>query len=508
MVINGMIPATAVHLLQGVPLDNTYKDTLTFASKTAQYEYFYGKRKSGYSFQNLKPVRQDNVIAIDRNAYDLYDCNYVMFQNANFNDRWIYAFITDIEFINVDMCNVHFEVDVMQTWYFDYTINESFVVREHVTDDTFGKNLVPENLETGELICVDTHEYDMSNMYVCILSSQRKVNDNWVTATGTTKNGVYSGLFVTAGIPATDYSTINGILGDYITEGKEDCIVAVFQYPAVCGDGTSTQPVRILYSVDGILPTLDGYTPKNNKLFSYPYNYLTVSNNEGKVAQYQFEQFSYPTTCTFDIVGAYLTNPCMMLAPRDYRGIGTDWDSGLTLSNFPQCAWVGDAFKAWFSQNKGSLGLSAIASASTIAGGAITGNPFAVTGGVMGVAGLLGSMYDKTKAPPQVHGQTCTDTLNAGLGRIKFSFYHFSVKAQFAKIIDDFFTKFGYKVNEVKIPATNRKSFNFIQTIDANITGNIPFNDMSKIRSIYDSGVTLWHGDWIGDYSRDNGVNT
>ena len=36
---------------------------------------------------------------------------------------------------------------------------------------------------------------------------------------------------------------------------------------------------------------LDGYTPKNNKLLTYPFNYLLVSNNSGTDVIYRFEDF-------------------------------------------------------------------------------------------------------------------------------------------------------------------------------------------------------------------------
>src|SRR5699024_7281301 len=50
---------------------------------------------------------------------------------------------------------ITFEIDPMQTWFEKASLKECFVEREHVNDDTFGKNLVPENLETGEYIYND-----------------------------------------------------------------------------------------------------------------------------------------------------------------------------------------------------------------------------------------------------------------------------------------------------------------------------------------------------------------
>jgi hypothetical protein len=503
MNINPIVPITKVHLLKSVPLDNKYTDTLTFANKTAQYSYFYSKLKTGYSFQNLLPVKlNSNTMQLPICADSIYDCNYLMFQNENFSDRWLYAFITEIEFISINCCNVHFELDVMQTWYFDYTVKPSFVVREHVIDDTIGLHLVPENLETGELTCNSLEVFDFSQQDICILSS---LDSELNPAVGETINGIYSGLNVIAGISATATESINGILQLYVNGGKEDSIVSIYQYPHFCGDSTTTNPVSETRLVPSNLTTIDGYTPKNNKLFTSPYNIILMSNNEGKVAEFHYENFMQPFNILFDVVGVYLTTPCIFVYPVNHRGITNDYDSGLTLNNFPQCSWIGDSFKAWISQNKGALAMSTLATASSIAGGVITGNPFAITSGAMGVAGEVGSIYDKTQIPPQVHGQISTESINAGMNRIQFCFQKMSIKNQQAKIIDGYFTKFGYKVNAVKVPNINtRPSFNYVKTIDCNIVGSIPFNDISKIRYIYDNGLTFWHGDYVGDYDRAN----
>ena len=66
--------------------------------------------------------------------------------------------------------------------------------------------------------------------------------------------------------------------------------------------------------------------------------------------------------------------------------------------------------------------------------------------------------------------------------------------------------KFGYKCNRVKVPNTlSRHRFNFIKTINCEFTGNIPQDDVSTLKSIFDDGVTLWHDpSYFLDYSIDN----
>ena len=69
-----------------------------------------------------------------------------------------------------------------------------------------------------------------------------------------------------------------------------------------------------------------------------------------------------------------------------------------------------------------------------------------------------------------------------------------SIKSEFASIIDKFFTMYGYKVNEVKVPnITGRSNFNYVKTIDNNFDGDIPQEYLQVIKNMFNNGVTLWH---------------
>ena len=89
-------PNTNVRILKNVPLDNTYRNTIFFLDRGSQVAYFSGKTK--YNLTQLsyqapwgKPLR------VEVNAENLYDCNYIMFQNTSFGTKWFYAFITNVE---------------------------------------------------------------------------------------------------------------------------------------------------------------------------------------------------------------------------------------------------------------------------------------------------------------------------------------------------------------------------------------------------------------------------
>lgn len=81
-----------------------------------------------------------------------------------------------------------------------------------------------------------------------------------------------------------------------------------------------------------------------------------------------------------------------------------------------------------------------------------------------------------------------------------------SIKQEYAKIIDDFFTMFGYKVNTLKIPNLNSRSqWNYIKTNNCNILGEIPQEDLQKLKNMFNGGLTLWHNpNTFLDYSQEN----
>ncbi len=81
-------------------------------------------------------------------------------------------------------------------------------------------------------------------------------------------------------------------------------------------------------------------------------------------------------------------------------------------------------------------------------------------------------------------------------------------RVEFLKIIDDYFTRFGYQINRVKIPnITGRPAFNYIEigTGENFAYGEVPANSLDEINKIARSGVTIWHNhNNIGNYDINN----
>lgn len=520
------------------PLESDYKNQLTFASKSAQTDYFLNTVVK--SFDDNTYIRKDGGIKVDCNAEEIRTCNYMFYRNTGFDNRIYYCFITSIEYLSENSTLIKYETDCFQTWYFDLVYKPCFVEREHVSDDTVGKHTVPENLETGEYISNNQqnlsplasdiqwgsgYTYEGGNYMIAFQVSELLPSFYSVANVAQNYNGVYSGLFI-LGVDNAD-DALNFIRG-YDSEGKSDAIVSCFityphffnagytqsvgthgysvtLYPAKTGDGNTSLKLNITMGTGMTFTKLDNYTPKNNKLKTYPYCYYLVDNNAGQTAVYRNEFFS--STPKFDIRGAIGQGNSIKLVPLNYKGDTTangNYQEGLQAGKLPICAWASDYYLNWVTQNAINMNTNVV---NSVASGAISGGLYgglagAVIGG--GTSGLMSVLSNISKTetakimPDQARGNANVSDLNIGyygwLSPSLFNVRAMSIKAEYARIIDDFFNMFGYKVNVVKTPSiTGRTYWNYVKTIDCNIEGEIPQEDLLIIRNIFNNGCTFWH---------------
>lgn len=141
-------PNTVVHLL-GVPLNKNQKQQILFSDRPTQFQYFSEKIKR--SFNDFTYQRKDNIIRVPLNADTLFSIgvNYVMYDNIHFSQKWIYAFIEEIEYVNDNCTNLHIKTDVFQTWFLNCNILPSYIKRETVINDNIGMHTLPEGLPIG-----------------------------------------------------------------------------------------------------------------------------------------------------------------------------------------------------------------------------------------------------------------------------------------------------------------------------------------------------------------------
>lgn len=552
-----ILPNTKIRLIKNCPLDKSQENTIYFTSEAAQQTYFL-TTLNGFLFeQNTYQRVNKNSLRVQMNAEALYNCNYLAFQNTSFGSKWFYAFIDKIEYINNVTSEVTYTLDVMQTWHFQYELEQCFVEREHSVTDAIGANIVDEKLDTGEYIYdyydepIDISKNKGAPWSVAMFSTMYYDEDDqeYKKVYGYYGNDVVSGLK-----PVFFANTYNGSQ-DLINWVRDlplfvsDTFVSGVIVPDIMKDNTSpaTGNRELLFPVQKTLMRSDGTPVKNNKCLTFPYCFIYATNYQGKSATYKYEYFTHTSTVDnkeyvrFILLGEVSPNPILYIAPTYYKlpygsplNLLTNDDEALELTGFPQVSWNIDAFKAWVAQNASSVTIAGLAasyaSANAFEGAISGGGAHLAKTGVHSVGGAseLGSnvvggiataalVYNclngltKLVMPPQSRGNM-SGTSQYSSGRMTFGFMNKHITPEFATIIDDYFTMFGYATNKVKVPnRIARPEWNYVKTIGCKINGinagngGLPADDADEIESIYNKGVRFWTNPaHIGDYSYNN----
>ena len=525
-------PQSDVYLLK-VPLEINDINQLTFNNATAQYNYFNSLPK--LAVDNYTYQRKDGVIRFAGNFDDLLSYNYVMYRNDVYSSKWFYAFIDHMEYLNDNVTAISISTDVWQTWQFDLTFKRTFVEREHVNEDTIGTNTIDEGLEVGDYLInssttikpdktVTDSDGNAINWILPICFQTTELPGDLSEAANfynSEYNRIFSGLYYFGCMSLTQ---ARSIINYYDTQGKADAIISIFLAPKeffggskkVTGGGkTIYVPANSAYlstlhdTVTITRPTtLNGYTPKNNKLFVYPYSYLYVTNNTGIDTTFRYEDFASATP-KFYMAGALGQGCTTRLCPVDYKsGTAENFEYGIAGAKYPICAWASDYYTNWVTQNAVNNGLS-IASGALSAGVNFSyGNYVGAASSLLSsVGGVMAQHYQAQVHPDQARGNTNQSDILPGWERY-FTVDCMSVRAEVARSIDEFFTMFGYKVNRMKVPnLTGRRNWNYVKTIGCYIDADIPQEDLEMIKGMFDKGITLWHNpSTFVDYSQNNDI--
>ena len=160
------MPETEVYLLSGIPFNISYNNVRDFDTIDEQVAYFLGKQK--YKFDKLTYQRvTQQTIKLDINYNDLLDCNYIMFQNQSNKGKWYYAFITDYEFVSQNCTIITYQLDVFQTYLFDFCFQSTYIEREHTKRFNNDGTPVINTLDEGLAYGYDYECYNIEHVQQC-----------------------------------------------------------------------------------------------------------------------------------------------------------------------------------------------------------------------------------------------------------------------------------------------------------------------------------------------------
>lgn len=595
-------PDSKVRLISGVPFDNRYVDQRLFTSKQEQYNYF--NQKVVQTLDETTYIKHTvSSIRVPYEADTLVNVDYMMFQNSNYTDKWWYAFVTQIEYVNPNCSNIYFEIDVFQTFQFDLTYLDSYVVRCHQARFQNGIpliNTIPEDLNAGSEYRTIGNERFYANaiddnhlrpLKFLIITSKydltHELNSDSYLGTGVGGTPAQLHYYIWPFIPGTDpgsptvqpFQTVKvggNVMGDirrifqYVSTSEtfvgsivsltiSDFIPCKIEnltdyndfniFDTTVVDIGSDGTKRVLeyvptndfwkqqitfpkYNLFGILQREEAY--KESKLWMYPYSYLKISDKRGNEAIIRPEYVD-GLNLNLTILSCISTQtkngfiPTNYLMPNGFLDAETYLNKGF-ISMPNSSVTILDSYTASYLQSNRNMDVYQKTKSvmDPILNGGINGS--INTGGVFGslvgtlIGGITGGLTsyknyqnsiletqakaeDLNNTPPTIGAQGNNATFDTGNEIQGLYVEAKTITEENAKILANYFHMFGYKVNQNYNLADvihTRESFNYVQTINAKFSGNVPHDYLEQIREMFDRGVTLWHTDDVGNYDVEN----
>ena len=525
-------PNSDLWLCRGVPLDSDYHYSYRPASASAQRTAILAY--TAYTLTNQSYIRHtNNTIRVAIAPDDALGCNYMAFRNTSFGNKMFYAFITDVEYVNNETSLITYSIDVLQTYFFDVNILPSYIEREHSITDGIGDSVTPEpTISSGQEIISKYQslaEGLTAGVYTVIVTSHDLLNpvkNDYIFTTaevGNLSGASLAGEYNVCNVVPSTLQDFFNVVNNYIRVAGENGILAMYCIPRLAytdGNWDTAHPwlaknvainIPAVYAQTlpkpKVIDTLNGYLPKNNKLYTYPFCYLKVHNGCGSDNEYRYEYFT-GDNATFRLSSSGASpDQCVYCTPQNYRGFALDWESSLIYDTYPATSFITSEYNNYIGNNSNRLlagQMSRIVSSiASVAGGlekpssAITSLSNNVMGGVSEYA-----MLQDLRSQTSTLGGMASGYFNLLYAQNFFISYRVTVNATVAKQYDDYFTMFGYAVDALKTPnfigSKRRSAYNFCKTRNASITSktsasnSVPTQALTDFKTALNNGVCWW----------------
>lgn len=525
-------PNSDLWLCRGVPLDSDYHYSYRPASASAQQTAILAYK--AYTLTNQSYIRHSNntirVAIVPDNALG---CNYMAFRNTAFGNKMFYAFITDVEYVNNETCLITYSIDVLQTYFFDINILPSYIEREHSITDAIGDSITPEpTISSGQEIISKYQslaEGLTAGVYTVIVTSHDLLNpvtkDYIFTtaAVGNLSGASLAGSYNVCNVVPSTLQDFFDVVNNYIRVAGENGILAIYCIPRLAytgGNWDTTHPwlaKNVAINTPAIYPqtvpkpavtdTLNGYLPKNNKLYTYPFCYLKVHNCSGSDNEYRYEYFTTDNAVFRLSSSGTSPDQSVYCTPQNYRGFALDWQSSLIYDTYPATSFISSEYNNYIGNNSNRLlagqmsrivsSIASVAGGLSNPSGAITSLANNVMSGVSEYA-----MLQDLRSQTSTIGGMASGYFNLLYSQNFFIAYRVTVNATVAKQYDDYFTMFGYAVDALKKPnfigSQRRSGYNFCKTRNASVTSktsadnSVPTQALTAFKAALNNGVCWW----------------
>lgn len=404
-------------ICEGIPFGLNDNVVLTFHSYQEQTDFFENFVID--EFNNLSFIKGffNKKIKVDTPIDNLYNANYVVFNNEDYGDKNFYAYIVDFEYISDSCTAIIIEIDYFQTYMGDIVFLASDIERQMTRDDDIENiyNQLPEPIQIDRYFIAKTKEINFTSWRVCVLYKPNLVIEGikgffGFDATNISGDDTYNyrdllndskyrpdyniGSYVynkyMTGCAVKNYNISSQVELETITtklwllELTGYSVVDVYMIPSVMGDNAYSSveyyAIGSPYYDMGYIPTGADtyYQPLNNKTYMSPYVYLELSNYMGGKKNYTYQNFFVKKDLgapdyDFRLIMTNLNGFSGYIYPK-YYGAGMvsqgreSFENGLDLPDVAHCPW--NENKIGQGLIKGGIGTGIAAAATAISGGA------------------------------------------------------------------------------------------------------------------------------------------
>lgn len=507
-------------------------DVFLATSKGAFQTFLGGKIK--FQANDFSVIKQHNTVRFPANADELIKAkvDYMAFRNTTFGGDWWYAFITAIYYVNPNVSEIHFEIDVISTFIYDAKMGSQFLERMTVKEDGIGDHLEAEQFTVNQYVYSQWSHPTISNgsgslnwMHTAVLVyGQDYIGyeyDHIQAVGGIFYTGSATGLTTTLDmfLKSPDVYTVYGayLLPSMATAGGNG---GLLPSRGISTADVNIAPIQAGYPFPQYFPAdSGGWVPNNYKLYTYPYTALYCTNNSGQSMMFSYEGFK--GSPSFRIFCNHLPPINPVLIPTNYYnsdqnidGINSDYI--FSLGELPQIGYSQDSYSVW-AATKGqtqaiqtvggviaSVALTAasvkVPALKSVAAGAISGT-------VNTVAERMTGSLQAQNSPDSVKFSSTQagSMLTIGMDKYGPSFAVAQCPQYLAKQYDDFFSMYGYSIYRtmpIDFFKNRRPVFDYYKFADLNIDVSIPSEYASKLQQILESGIRFWYNaDKMGDFS-------
>ena len=493
-------------------LDSTGSHQLLFNSKQDLSNYFKSRKEKTFKTRHIRG--ENYSLLVDGNYLEMCKYNY-MYYDENFPNspnKTIYCFIDSIEYVNEVSSKITYHVDTLTTYYYDYEVEQSYIVREHFKQDDY--STVIDNIDTGELVVTDSKVFDFDGAYFVFLSND--VTRDEASEINTCKIGDYTVPCQVVYFPASKNGSnkLGEFLQNVSNKGRGDRIISCFYTPLmstpdfelkqVSGDvgsftvinSISAESLRsvVSCSFENLIVT------KFKKMCVAPYSYIRVQDTiTGQYILLDYGKFE-TRSLEFEIRTDISETPSIRVIPKNYNGEYRSYSNSLVINCQTSLPVCNNLYASYLMKNQEINDLNktfgVVGAMQQIASNPL--NPLTYANAGIGAYEKI-SMINAGDRQQHKQASQITGFSDGACQRLNFEN---SIRIELLmpdkyhrEQIEKYWNMYGYPVHEYDKPnfRINNRNNCYVKLIEPNIIfKGVPVVHQNTIVEQFERGVTFW----------------